>query len=114
MPQAEPAKVLRVHLCEADKYEGKPLYEAIVTKCRDLNMAGATVFQGLEGYGETAEIHEHHLVARDQPITIVVMDCAANIDRLKPVVEAMLETGVIAVSEVEMIRVQKSGTTSNP
>ena len=107
MPQTAPAKILRVHLCEGDKYEGKPLYEAIVTKCRDLNMAGATVFQGFEGYGETAEIHEHHLVARDQPITIVVVDSAANIERLKPVVEAMMETGMIAVSDVEMIRVHR-------
>src|SRR5258706_11763058 len=100
MPQTGPAKILRVHLCEGDQHEGKPLYEAIVAKCRDLKIAGATVFQGLEGYGETAEIHEHHLVTRDQPVTIVVVDSAANIERLKPEVEAMLETGMIAVSDV--------------
>src|SRR5689334_11368820 len=110
MPQTAPAKILRVHLCESDRYQGRPLYQAIVRRCRDLNIAGATVFQGLEGYGETAEIHSHHLVARDQPITIVIVDCAAKIDKLKPEVEAMLETGMIAVSEVEMIRVQKSGS----
>jgi PII-like signaling protein len=109
MPQSEPAKILRVHLCEGDKYEDRPLYEAIVAKCRDLKMAGATVFQGLEGYGETAEIHEHRLVSRDQPITVVVVDTAAKIERLKPAVEAMLETGMIAVSDAEMIRVQRSG-----
>jgi PII-like signaling protein len=109
MPQSEPAKILRIHLCEGDKYEDKPLYEAIVAKCRELKMAGATVFQGLEGYGETAEIHEHHLVARDQPITIVVVDSAQAIDRLKPAVEAMMETGMIAVSDVDVVRVQKSG-----
>ena len=108
MPQTGPAKILRVHLCEGDRHGDRPLYEVIIATCRELNMAGATVFQGLEGYGETAQIHEHHLVARDQPIIIVVVDSAPKIDRLKPVVESMLETGMLAVSDVEMIRVQKS------
>jgi uncharacterized protein len=109
MPQTSPARILRVHIGEGDKYNGKPLYEAIVTKCRDMKIAGATVFRGLEGYGETAEIHKHHLVARDQPIIIVVVDSPENIARLKPLVEGMMDTGMIAVSDVEMIRVQKNG-----
>jgi PII-like signaling protein len=109
MPQTTPARILRVHIGEGDKYNGKPLYEEIVTKCRDMKIAGATVFRGLEGYGETAEIHKHHLVARDQPIIIVVVDNAENIGRLKPLVEGMMDTGMIAVSDVEMIRVQKNG-----
>jgi PII-like signaling protein len=109
MPQTSPARILRVHIGEGDKYNGKPLYEAIVTKCRDMKIAGATVFRGLEGYGETAEIHKHHLVARDQPIIIVVVDSPENIARLKPLVEGMMDTGMIAVSDVEMIRVQKTG-----
>jgi uncharacterized protein len=107
VPQRIPAKILRVHLCEGDKHNGKPLYEAIIAKCRDLKIAGATVFRGLEGYGGTAEIHRHHVVARDQPIIIVVVDSEENIGRLKPAVEAMMDTGVIAVSDVEMIRVEK-------
>jgi PII-like signaling protein len=83
------------------------LYEAIVSKCRELKIAGATVFRGLEGYGETAEIRRHHVGARDQPIIIVAVDSEENIRRLRPAVEEMLDTGVIAVSEVEMIRVEK-------
>jgi len=109
VPQTIPAKILRVHLSEGDKYNGKPLYQEIVAKCRNMKIAGATVFRGLEGYGETAEIHRRHVVARDQPIIIVVVDTGENILRLKPVVEEMMDTGMLAVSDVEMIRVQKGG-----
>lgn len=110
MPQTTRAKILRLHVCEGDKYNGKPLFEAIVAKCRDMRIAGATVFRGLEGFGESAEMHKHHLVAHDQPIVIVVVDSGENIERLKPVVEQMVDTGMIAVSEVDMIRVNRTGT----
>lgn len=109
MPQATPAKALLVHLGERDKDDGKPLFEAIMEKCREMKIAGATVFRGLEGYGETAELHKRRLTAHDQPIVIVVVDSAENIARLTPVVETMIDTGMIAVSDVEMIRVQKNG-----
>jgi PII-like signaling protein len=95
---------------EGDKYNGKPLFEAIVAKCRDMMIAGATVFRGLEGFGESAEMHKHHLVTHDQPIVIVVVDSAENIESLKPVVEQMIDTGMIAVSDVDMIRVNRTGT----
>src|SRR5438128_11649179 len=101
MPQITPARMLRVHIGEGDTCNGKPLYEEIVTKCRDMKIAGATVFRGLEGYGETAEIHKHHLVARDQPIVIVVVDSPENIARLEPVIEGMIDTGMLADSDVE-------------
>ena len=103
------ARILRVHISETDKHKGKPLFDAIVTKCREMKIAGATVFRGLEGYGETAEIHKHHVVARDEPIVVVIVDTAENIERIKPVIEDMIYTGMIAISEVDMIRVQKSG-----
>jgi PII-like signaling protein len=108
-PQSSKAKILRLHFCENDKYNGKPLRDAIIAKCRDMKIAGATVFRGLEGYGEAAEIHRHHLVTHDQPIVIVIIDSAENIERLKPVVEDMIHTGVTAVSDAEVTRVQRSG-----
>ncbi len=105
---ATPGRILRIHILESDLYQGKPLFEAIVAKCRELKIAGATVFRGLEGYGESAELHRaHHLVHRDQPIVITIVDTAENLDRLASAVEEMIETGVLATSEVEMIRVQK-------
>ena len=107
MMPAQPAKLLRIHLKESDRYAGKPLYEAIVDKCRELNIAGATVFRGLEGYGETAEMHKSHLMRHDQPIVISIVETAANIARLTPVVEGMLDTGLLVVSDVQAVRVQK-------
>lgn len=101
-------KILRVHFCEKDKYNGKPLHEAILARCRDMKIAGATVFRGLEGYGEPGEIHHHHLATHDQPIVIVIIDSEENIHRLKPVIEDMIHTGIVAVSDVDMIRVQRS------
>lgn len=102
------AKLLRLHFGESDRYKGKPLYEAIVHRCKELKIAGATVFRGLEGYGETAEIHRHHLIKKDQPIVVTIVDTAENLERLIPEVEAMMNTGMIATSDVEYIRIEKS------
>jgi len=99
--------MLRLHFSEQDKLDGSPLYEAIVQKCRELSIAGATVFRGLEGYGESAQIHRHHLLSHDQPIVITIVDSQENINRLLPVVEEMMDTGLIAVSEVEVRRITK-------
>lgn len=107
MRQAQAAKILRVHISEADRLKGKPLYEAIVAKCRELKIAGASVFLGLEGYGETAEMHKAHLVRSDRPVLITIVDTPENIERLIPVVSEMMDTGLIAVSEVQMTRVEK-------
>ena len=107
MPQATRAKILRVHVSAADRHDGKPLYDAIVATCREMNIAGATVFEGLEGFGETAAIHRRHLTASDRPVVIVVVDSPENIDRITPVIEDMIGTGVIAISDAEMTRVQK-------
>jgi uncharacterized protein len=111
MSQAYPAKLLRIHISESDRYQGKPLYEAIVTRCRELKIAGATVFRGLEGYGETAEMHRAHIVRHDQPIIITIVDSSDNLAALIPVVENMMDTGLMAISEVQAFRVQKRAVT---
>jgi PII-like signaling protein len=105
---ASPGKLLRLHLTELDRYQGKPMHEAVVEKCRELKIAGVTVFRGLEGFGETAEMHHSHVLTHDLPILVQIVDTAANIDRLTPVLEDMLDKGLIAVSDVSMIRVQKA------
>jgi len=110
MRQTYPAKLLRIHISERDRFQGKPLYEMIVAKCRELKIAGATVFRGLEGYGENAELHKAHLVRRDQPIVIAIADTQENLERLIPVVEEKMDTGLIAISDVQMIRVQKGSS----
>lgn len=110
MRTVKQAKYLRLHFSEGDQFQGKPLYEAIVNRCKELKIAGATVFRGLEGYGETAEIHRHHLVRKDQPIIVTVVDTAENLARLIPELEEMMDTGMIATSDVEYIRIEKPGT----
>ncbi len=108
MPVESASKLLRIHITGRDQYQGRPLYEAIVDKCRELHIAGATVFRGHEGFGDTAEIHRPHLLGDGLPIVIQIVDSAINLDRLLPAVEAMLDNGFIAISEVTAIRVQKA------
>jgi PII-like signaling protein len=106
MRTVKKAQLLRLHFGESDQYKGKPLYEAIVHRCKELKIAGATVFRGLEGYGETAEIHRHHLVRKDQPIVVTIVDTPENLRRLIPEVEDMMDTGLIATSDVEYMRIE--------
>ena len=110
MRTVKKAKLLRLHFCESDQYNGKPLYEAVVDRCKALKIAGATVFRGLEGYGETAEIHRHHLIRKDQPIIVTIVDTEENLARLIPEVEEMMDTGMIATSEVEYMRIERQST----
>lgn len=112
MQPTQSAEILRIHISESDRHHGLPLYEAIVAKCRDLGIAGATVFRGLEGYGATAEMHKAHLVRSDRPIVITIVDTPENIRRLIPEAEQMMDTGLIATSPVQMIRVQKGPAAS--
>jgi uncharacterized protein len=100
------AKMLRIHFGEDDKWHGKPLYEAIVMRCRELDIAGATVFRGIEGYGASTLIHKRHLLSRssDSPIMITVIDTEEKISTLLPALDEMVNEGLIAMSEVEVIR----------
>ena len=113
MPNYQPAKLMRLHFSEHQRYKGKPLYEAIVEKCLEMKIAGATVLRGLEGYGGMAHIHRSHLLTHDLPIIVTIVDSADNIARLAPVVEEMMETGLIAVSDVQIERIQKRNAAAN-
>jgi len=112
VPNSHRSKLLRIYISESDRHDGKPLYEAIAAKCRELEIAGATVFRGLEGYGEAGEIHGPHLLQHAQPIVITVVDSAAKLSELVPVLEEMIETGMMAVSDVRTVRVQKNGASA--
>ena len=107
MRTVKKAKMLRLHFGESDQYKGKPLYEAIVNRCKELKIAGATVFRGLEGYGESAEIHRHHVIRKDQPIVVTIVDTEKNLGRLIPEVEEMMDTGMIATSDVDYMRIER-------
>jgi len=99
------SKMLRIHFGEDDRWQGKPLYEAIVAKCRELDIAGASVFRGIEGYGASTLIHKAHLLrSSDLPIMVTVIDSEQNISKLLPALDEMVADGLIATSEVEVIR----------
>ena len=106
MPAGQSGKLVRLHLSEQDRYEDKSLYDAIVKKCQELNVAGVTVFRGLEGYGGSSEIHRSHLLAHDQPIVVTIVETADKVHCILPELELMVGNGVIAVSDVEVIRIR--------
>lgn len=99
---SQPGKLLRIYVNERDQYEGKPLYQALVARCQELNLAGATVFRGLEGFGESAELHRAHLFGSDRPIVITVVETPEKAREALPVLQAMMPSGVIAVTDVEV------------
>jgi PII-like signaling protein len=100
------AKMLRIHFGENDKWAGKPLYQAIVEKCRELDIAGATVFKGTEGYGASTLIRRSHLLSfsSDCPVMVSVIDSEEKLQKLMPALDAMVREGLIAMSDVEVIR----------
>src|SRR5208282_5852951 len=100
------AKMLRVHFGEDDKWHGKPLYRAIVEKCRELDIAGATVFRGIEGYGASTLIHRRHLFSfsSDLPLMVSVVDTEEKIQKLLPFLDEVVGEGLIAMSNVEVIK----------
>jgi hypothetical protein len=102
----EAGKLIRVHLSEADKHEGQPLYEAVVALCRTRQIAGVTVFRGLEGFGGTAAIHRPHVIASDSPLSVVIIDSEEKIQGLLPELERLVDTALIAVSAVRMRRIE--------
>ena len=90
------ARMLRIHFGEGDKWQGKPLHEAIVAKCMELGMAGATVYRGIEGYGASTRIHHasHWTFSKDAPIMLTIIDKEEQIEKLIPHLDAMVEEGL--------------------
>ncbi len=99
------AKMVRIHFGEDDRWQGKPLYEAIVEEARRQDLAGATAYRGIEGYGASTRIHRRHLfTSSDLPVMVTIVDTEDNIRRFLPTVEQMVSDGMIAISDVEVIR----------
>ena len=112
MKETFQAKMLRIHFMEADKWQGSSLYEAIVAKCMELGIAGATVYRGLEGFGASARIHHSHSlsISRNSPVMISIVDKEDQIEKLLPHLDQMIAGGLIALSTVDAIRYSRSST----
>jgi PII-like signaling protein len=104
------ARMLRIHFTEADKWQGEPLYKAIVTKCHELGLAGAILYRGLEGFGASARIyHARNLsVSKNAPIMVSVIDREEQIQRLLPHLDQMIAGGLVASSVVEVTRYSRA------
>ena len=100
------ARMLRIHFGEDDRWQGKPLHEAIVAKCKELGIAEAIVFRGIEGYGSGSRIRRsgHWTFSKDAPIQLSIIDTEEQIARLLPFLDAMVEEGLVATSTVEVVR----------
>ncbi|MGB7267719.1 MAG: DUF190 domain-containing protein [Terracidiphilus sp.] len=104
------AQMLRVHFGEGDRWQGKPLYEAILAKCQELGMAEAIVYRGIEGYGTSTRIRHasHWTFSKDAPIMLSIIDSEEQIHKLIPYLDTMVEEGLIAMSSVDVIRYSRA------
>ena len=110
MREAFQARMLRVHFGESDKWQGKPLHEAIVAKCQELDIAGAIVYRGIEGYGSSTRIRHASAwpFSKDAPIMVSIIDTDERINALTARLDQMVQEGVIATSQVDVIRYSRN------
>ena len=107
MPKiAGSAKRLRIYIGETDHWKGKALYHSIVLKAKELDLAGATVFRGLMGYGAHSRIHTAKIVdlSVDLPILVEIVDSEEHIARLLPFLDEMVQEGMVTIDDVEVIK----------
>jgi PII-like signaling protein len=107
----EEATLLRVFLGESDHYEGKPLYEAVVLKARELHLAGATVLRGLMGFGRSSRLHTTKVLrlSEDLPIVVEIADAEEKIQALLPWLQHAVTGGLITLERVRVIRYSGRG-----
>jgi len=107
------AKLLRIYIGEDDRWEDEPLYEAIVKKLRMMDIAGATVYRGLIGYGAQNRVHRSGFLglSKDLPIMLSIIDTEEKIRGVLPVLDEMVDEGLIALSDVEIIKYTHSAHT---
>jgi hypothetical protein len=98
--------LLRIFIGESDRWQGKPLYEAIVLKARELQLAGATVLRGPMGFGANSRLHTAKILrlSEDLPMVIEIIDAKEKIDALMPHVDEMVQEGLVTLERVEVIR----------
>ena len=98
--------LLRVFLGESDKWQGRPLYEAIVMKARELHLAGATVLRGPMGFGAKSRLHTAKILrlSEDLPIIIEIVDAKEKIDTLLPHIDDMVKEGLVTLERVQVIK----------
>ena len=99
------AVLLRIFLGESDRWESKPLYEAIVLKARELHLAGATVLRGPMGFGKASRLHTSKILrlSLDLPLVIEVVDSEEKINAFLPVLDPMMSGGLVTLENVKVL-----------
>ena len=102
------ACLLRLFMGESDRFEGKPLYEALVLKAREQHLAGATVLRGGMGFGHASRIHTSKILnlSEDLPLVVEIVDAEEKIQAFLPLVQQMMGSGLVTL---ETLRVLKYG-----
>jgi len=102
----EQGQLLRIFIGESDRWDGKPLYEAIILKARQTGIAGATMLRGMMGYGAASRIHTAKILrlSEDLPIVVEIVDSAEKIAALLPAVEEMVRDGLVTVENVRVLQ----------
>ena len=97
---------MRIYMGESDKWEDEPLYDAIVKRLRLMDIAGATVYRGILGYGVKGHTHKSGRLpfSHDLPIMISVVDSEEKLNGAIAEIEAMMQDALIVLSDVDMIR----------
>lgn len=106
------ARMLRIYFGESDKWQGKPLHEAIVLKCQELGLSGVMVYRGIEGYGSSTRIHRPSpwKFSRDAPMMMTVIDREEQIEKLLPHLDLMVGEGLIVKSKVDVTRYSRAAS----
>lgn len=104
------ARLLRVFIGEADVFEGRPLYQAIVEVLRREGLAGATVLRGIEGFGKSSLLHTATVLrlSEDLPMLIECVDTIEKVEAVLPVLDDMIEDGLVTIEKVD-VRVYRAG-----
>ena len=102
----EEGLLLRIFIGETDKYKGKPLYEQIILRARELHLAGATATRGIMGFGADSRLHTAKILrlSEDLPIIIEIVDTEAHLDKLMPFLDETVEEGLITMEKVQVVK----------
>ena len=104
------AVLLRIFIGESDRWEHKPLYEAIVLKARELHLAGATVLRGPMGFGKSSRLHTAKILrlSMDLPLVIELVDSEERIQAFLPVLDKMITGGLVTLEKVKVLEYRGS------
>ncbi len=106
MPIPPDAVLLRIFIGESDRDDGRPLYESIVLKAREMHLAGATVLRGAMGFGHTSRLHTSKILrlSEDLPLVIEIVDSEEKINGFLPVLEATMTSGLVTLEKVRVLQ----------